>query len=132
MSSKFPYGVQMSLGRLAGRFVFHFARKRRAIAARNLELCFPEMTIAERQKLLRAHFCSLGRGLFESGLAYWASDERLRDLARICGTDNLQAALARGPVVILIAGHFTPRELAGCLLALVLDLEFVFGLFRNL
>jgi len=131
VSSKFPYGVQMSLGRLAGRFVFHFARKRRAIAARNLELCFPEMTIAERQKLLRAHFCSLGRGLFESGLAYWASDERLRDLARIDGMDNLQAALARGHGVILIAGHFTSMELAGRLLALVVDFDVVFRPFSD-
>jgi KDO2-lipid IV(A) lauroyltransferase len=131
VSSRFPYGVQMSLGRLAGRFVFHFARKRRAIAARNLELCFPEMTIAERQKLLRAHFCSLGRGLFESGLAYWASDERLCDLARIGGMDNLQAALARGHGVILIAGHFTSMELAGRLLALVVDFDVVFRPFSD-
>ena len=121
----------MSLGRLAGRLVFYFARKRRAIAARNLELCFPEMTIAERQKLLRAHFCSLGRGLFESGLAYWASDERLRDLARIGGMDNLQAALTRGHGVILIAGHFTSMELAGRLLALVVDFDVVFRPFSN-
>ena len=121
----------MSLGRLAGRFVFHFARKRRAIAARNLELCFPEMTIAERQKLLRAHFCSLGRGLFESGLAYWASDERLRDLARIGGMDELQAALSRGHGVILIAGHFTSMELAGRLLGLVVDFDVVIRPFSN-
>ena len=130
--SKFPHGVQMSLGRLAGRFVFHFARKRRAIAARNLELCIPEMTITERQKLLRAHFCSLGRGLFESGLAYWASDERLRDLARIGGMENLQAGLARGHGVILIAGHFTSMELAGRLLGFVVDFDVVIRPFSNL
>ena len=131
VSSKFPYGAQMSLGLIAGRFIFHFAHKRRAIAARNLELCFPEMTIAERQELLRAHFCSLGRGLFESGLAYWASDERLRDLARIGGMENLQAGLARGHGVILIAGHFTSMELAGRLLALVVDYDVVFRPFSN-
>ncbi len=131
LSSKFPYGVQMSLGSLAGRVVFHSARKRRAIAARNLELCFPEMTIAERQELLRAHFRSLGRALFESGLAYWAPDERLRDLLRISGMDNLQAALARGHGVILIAGHFTSMELGGRLLALVADFDVVFRPFSN-
>ena len=131
VSSKFPYGVQMSLGLLAGRFIFHSARKRRAIAARNLELCFPEMTIAERHKLLCAHFCSLGRALFESGLAYWAPDERLRELARISGMDKLQAALARGHGVILIAGHFTSMELAGRLLALVVEFDVVFRPFNN-
>lgn len=121
----------MSLGLVAGRFIFHFAHKRRVIAARNLELCFPEMTIAERQELLRAHFCSLGRALFESGLAYWAPDARLRDLVRIGGMANLQAAHARGHGVILIAGHFTSMELAGRLLGLVVDFDVVIRPFSN-
>lgn len=125
VSSKFPYRVQMSLGRLAGRFVYCIARKRRTIAARNLELCFPELTIAERQRLLRAHFSSLGRALFESGLAYWAPDERLRDLASIHGMDKLRAALARGHGAILIVGHFTSMELGGRLLGLVTDFDAV-------
>ncbi len=131
VASRFPYGVQMSLGLLAGRFIFCFARERRAIAARNLELCFPELTIAERQRLLRAHFSSLGRALFESGLAYWAPDERLRDLARVNGMDNLQAALARGRGVILVAGHFTSMELGGRLLGLEADFDAVIRPFSN-
>ncbi len=121
----------MHLGLLAGRFIFQSARKRRAIAARNLELCFPEMTIAERQKLLRALFCSLGRALFESALAYWASDERLRALLKIKGLENLQAALSRGRGVILMAGHFTSMELSGRLLGLEADFDVVIRPFNN-
>ncbi len=131
LSSKLPYRVQMSMGSLAGQIIFFYARGRRAIAAKNLALCFPELTNGERQKLLRAHFTSLGRALFESGLAYWATDERLRPLVKISGLDNLQAALSRGNGVILIAGHFTSMELCGRLLGLDVDYDAVIRPFSN-
>ena len=129
--SKLPYRVQMSMGSLAGRFVFLLAGKRRAIAARNLELCFPELANDERHKLLRDHFTSLGRALFEAGLAYYASDERLRALLKIEGLDNLRDALSRGQGVILIAAHFTSMELCGRLLGLEVDYDAVIRPFSN-
>ena len=131
ISSKLPYPVLMSMGAFAGRIIFRAAHKRRAIAARNLELCFPDLTNDERHKLLRAHFTSLGRALFESGLAYWASDDRLHPLAKISGLDNLQGALTQGRGVILIAGHFTSMELSGRLLGLEVDYDAVFRPFSN-
>lgn len=131
LCSKLPYRVQMSLGLVTGRFIFHLARKRRAVAARNLELCYPELTSAERDRRLRAHFSSLGRALFESGLAYYAPDERLRPLLKIDGLDNLQAALSHGHGVILVAAHFTAMELCGRLLGLEADYDVVFRPFSN-
>jgi KDO2-lipid IV(A) lauroyltransferase len=131
ISSKLPYPVLMSMGAFAGRIIFRAAHKRRAIAARNLELCFPDLTNDERHKLLRAHFTSLGRALFESGLAYWASDDRLHPLAKISGLDNLQGALTQGRGVILIAGHFTSMELSGRLLGLEVDYDAVIRPFSN-
>ncbi len=131
LSSKLPYRIQMNIGVRAGGIVFLVARKRRAIAKKNIELCFPEMTSAERQRLLRAHFTSLGRALFESGLAYWACDERLRSLPTISGLDNLRAAFADGKGVILIAGHFTSMELCGRLLGLEADYDAVIRPFSN-
>jgi len=131
ISSKLPHPVLMSMGGFAGRIIFRVAHKRRAIAARNLELCFPDLTNDERHKLLRAHFTSLGRALFETGLAYWASDDRLHPLARISGLENLQAALSQGRGVILIAGHFTSMEISGRLLGLEVDYDAVIRPFSN-
>ena len=131
LSSKLPYRVQLRMGSVAGRIIFLYARKRRAIAAVNLGMCFPEMTKAERHELLRAHFNSLGRALFESGLAYWATDERLRPLLKISGLENLQAALSRGQGAILIATHFTSMELCGRLLGLEADYDAVIRPFSN-
>ncbi len=131
LSSKLPYRVQLRMGSLAGDIVFLCAGKRRVIAEKNLGLCFPDLSEAERQKLLRAHFTSLGRALFESGLAYWATDERLRPLLKISGLENLQAALSRGQGVILIAGHFTSMELCGRLLGLEAEYDVVIRPFSN-
>ena len=131
ISSKLPYPVLMSMGGFAGRIIFRVAHKRRAIAARNLELCFPDLTNDERHHLLRAHFTSLGRALFESGLAYWASDDRLHPLAKISGLENLQGALSQGRGVILIAGHFTSMEISGRLLGLEVDYDAVIRPFSN-
>ncbi|MFQ5547154.1 MAG: lipid A biosynthesis acyltransferase [Woeseia sp.] len=130
-SSRLPYALQMRMGSIAGRLIFLYARKRRAIAARNIELCFPRLTAAKRKELLLAHFASLGRALFESGLAYWAPDARLHDLAQISGLENLQAALARGRGVILIAGHFTAMELGGRMLGLATEYDAVIRPFSN-
>jgi KDO2-lipid IV(A) lauroyltransferase len=131
LSSRLPYRMQMSMGLLAGRVIFHCALSRRAIAARNIELCFPELTKSEQRSLLRDHFSSLGRALFESGLAYWAPDRRLHKLAKLDGIDMLQAALSRGRGVILIAAHFTSMELGGRLLGLEADYDAVVRPFSN-
>ncbi len=131
LSSKLPYRMQLRMGSLAGVLIFLYARKRREIATINLGLCFPELTKAERHKLLRAHFNSLGRAMFESGLAYWAADERLRPLLKISGLENLQAALSRGQGVILVAAHLTSMELCGRLLGLEADYDAVIRPFSN-
>jgi KDO2-lipid IV(A) lauroyltransferase len=131
ISSKLPYRVLMGMGAVAGRIIFVVARRRRAIAATNLKLCFPELTTDERRKLLHRHFSALGRALFESGLAYYAAEEKLRPLLQLDGLQNLESALARGHGVILVAGHFTSMELCGRLLGLEADYDVVIRPFSN-
>jgi KDO2-lipid IV(A) lauroyltransferase len=106
-----PFRWQLVAGRRIGRLLGKIAQRRRRIAAINLELCFPELSPAERTALLEQHFAALGIGLFETAMAWWAPDEKLRDLARVVGAEHLEQALARGNGVILLTGHFTTLEL---------------------
>ena len=106
-----PFGWQLAAGDRIGRWIGKLARHRRRIAAINLALCFPEWSAAERAALLEAHFAALGIGLFETAMAWWAPDARLRGLVRIEGAEHLDAALALGKGVILLTGHFTTLEL---------------------
>lgn len=106
-----PFRWQLTTGRCIGYWLGKLARRRRRIAAVNLELCFPELSVSQRRALLDQHFVALGIGLFETALAWWGSDEKLRELARVEGVEHLERALARGKGVILLTGHFTMLEL---------------------
>jgi KDO2-lipid IV(A) lauroyltransferase len=106
-----PFRWQLAAGGRIGRLLGKIARRRRRIAAINLDLCFPELSPVERNTLLERHFAALGIGLFETAMAWWAPDEKLRGLARVDGAEHLERALAGGKGVILLTGHFTTLEL---------------------
>lgn len=55
-----PYRLQLCIGRALGALMYRVAGDRRRIAARNLELCFPDKCAAERKHLLKENFASTG------------------------------------------------------------------------
>ena len=87
-----PFRWQLALGGRVGRWLGRIARRRRQIARINLEQCFPEWSPLQRETWLDAHFASLGIGLFETAMAWWAPDEKLRGLARVTGEMAPRAA----------------------------------------
>ncbi len=93
------------------------------IARRNIELCLPELSMRERDDLVRYHCRSLGLAVCETALTWWGSDRRINELATIDGFENLKAALARGHGVILVGGHFTTIEIATRILANVVPMN---------
>jgi len=111
-----PFRVLLVLGRGIGALMYRFATDRRVIAARNLELCFPNLTKAERKRLLKENFASTGIAFFEMAMSWWWSRERLARLAHIEGTEHLKQAHANGQGVILMALHFTTLEIGAALL----------------
>ena len=108
----------MGTGRLIGRIVHAAGRSRRAIVRRNIELCFPELSTAERDALTRAHFVALGISVIEMGLGRWGSDAQHLKLGKLVGIEHLNAAIDAGKGVILLSAHFTTLEIMGRVLAL--------------
>jgi KDO2-lipid IV(A) lauroyltransferase len=108
-----PYSLQRSAGGALGLLAFLALPGRRAIAATNLRLCFPELGPRGRGALLRKHFGSLGLQVIELGMTWWASDARVRRLIRIEGLEHLQKATAGGTGAILLSGHFAAVEFSG-------------------
>jgi KDO2-lipid IV(A) lauroyltransferase len=113
---RLPWALQRGLGRALGGALRTLMSTRRRIAARNLELCFPELDAAARGQLLRDNFAALGIGLFEFARAWWGSLAASRRGLRIEGLEHLEAARAAGRGVILVSGHFTTLEICGRLL----------------
>ncbi len=111
-----PYKVQLCIGRVLGGLMYRVAGDRRRIAARNLELCFPEKTAAERERLLKDNFASTGIAFFEMAMSWWWSKPRLAKLAHVEGLEHLEHAQREGKGVILMAFHFTTLEIGAALL----------------
>ncbi len=111
-----PYKWQLGIGRLLGMVMYRVAGDRRRIAARNLELCFPEKTADEREMLLKQNFASTGIAFFEMAMSWWWSKPRLAKLAHVEGLEHLKQAQREGKGVILMAFHFTTLEIGAALL----------------
>ncbi|MCL8299565.1 lipid A biosynthesis lauroyl acyltransferase [Pseudomonas mosselii] len=114
--AQLPYRALLGLGRALGAVMYRVAGERRRIAARNLELCFPELSGDERQYLLKENFASTGIAFFEMAMSWWWPKARLARLAHIEGIEHLQAAQREGEGAILMAVHFTTLEIGAALL----------------
>ena len=106
-----PLGVQAALGRSLGRLLYATAGARRRIALRNLALCLPEQSNAQRVQLAREHFLWLGRSILERGLLWYASPARLKRLIHVEGDVGL-AERSERPVMWLVP-HFMALDVAG-------------------
>lgn len=126
-----PFPAMLALGRALGALLRQLPTGFVRIARRNIELCFPQLDPAARERLVRAHFASLGIALLEVPLAWWSSPARFARLVRVEGREHLQAALARGRGAILLTAHFTPIELAGRALAALTRIGFLYRPTRN-
>jgi KDO2-lipid IV(A) lauroyltransferase len=126
-----PYPALLALGRALGLLVLQLPTGWAQIARRNLELCLPELTAAERERLLREHFASLGIGLMEIPLAWWASRARIERLVQVEGVEHLRAAQAKGLGVMVLTAHFTHMELAGRTLGQLAPMRFLYRPTRN-
>ncbi len=108
-----PFNWQIGLGKSMGRLAHRIGAERRAITRRNIELCFPELSTQERNKLAREHFEALGASLMEMGLARWATDKKLQAITTVEGAEHIQQTLDEGYGVILLCAHFTALEVSG-------------------
>ncbi|MCX2956996.1 MAG: lipid A biosynthesis lauroyl acyltransferase, partial [Candidatus Regiella insecticola] len=77
---------------LLGRFSMHFFKRRLSITQRNLALCFPDMSKTDRNQLVKKNFEAAGLGLFETGMAWFWPDWRIKRWSSISGLEHLQQA----------------------------------------
>ncbi|MGQ0545977.1 MAG: lysophospholipid acyltransferase family protein [Betaproteobacteria bacterium] len=111
-----PLRAIAAIGNALGAALFWLIPERRKVTRINLEKCFPQMPLAERERLARASFRAFCRSFVERGLLWWSSEARLRRLVRVEGAENLEA-LAGRPVIIL-APHFVGLDHGGIRLAM--------------
>ena len=110
---KFPVRLGIWCARPLGWLVFHLLKRRKLVAQRNIERCFPALGQDEVQKLLRANFRSLARTVFETAWCWGMGNRRFSTMASIDGLEHLEAAKASGRGVLLFTAHMTSLEIGG-------------------
>ena len=112
-----PRHVLSVFGQLMGLLFFTLSSDRRRVVAKNLELCFPNLSSRERANLRLNHFMSLGRAISDCSIAWWSKASSIKKLAQIEGKEILDKALSEGPVIVL-APHFVGLEILGIRLSI--------------
>lgn len=98
-------GARARLGRWLGAAAWLLVRRRRRVAMRNLELCFPDLSENQRRQLGREHFHALAQSVIDRSVLWFGPPDTIRDLVHLEGVEHMHEALRRGPV-ILLAPHF--------------------------
>src|SRR5579864_507741 len=91
-------------------YLLHF--RLRQVGMRNLEMVFPEKSMAERRRILRGVFTSLGRQLAELCQFPSYTPENIDQVVVYDGLENYERAYARGKGVLFLTAHFGGWELS--------------------
>lgn len=108
-----PWPLLVLTGSGLGALAYALAVRPRHIARVNVGLCFPELSAAARERLVRRHFLAIGQNAFATLRLWWATEDELRRRVRIVAREPYDEALAGGRNIILLAPHFLALEVGG-------------------
>lgn len=109
-----PLSLVRALGKLAGHLLWLFNTEARQVTELNLRLCFPELSDEERLKLTHRRLQMLCIVAFEFGPVWlWSGQRVVERVHSVTGEELLQAGLADGRGVVLLAPHIGNWEVLG-------------------
>jgi KDO2-lipid IV(A) lauroyltransferase len=113
LMGQMPQGFGIALSAPLGWLVMKTMGRRRKIAQRNIERCFPELGPEEHEVLVRKHFRAAARLLFETAWVWSAPAKRLDSWGNAENSHHVKQALESGRGVLVLTAHSTCIEIAG-------------------
>jgi KDO2-lipid IV(A) lauroyltransferase len=107
-----PAALARGIGIVLAQVIYLVHGRLRRVGMRNLQLAFPQMTIAQRAKILRGVFTTLGRQFGDFSRFPRYNRDNISKLAVYDGFENLERAQARGKGVLFLTAHFGGWEVS--------------------
>jgi Kdo2-lipid IVA lauroyltransferase/acyltransferase len=128
--AQLPYKLQFYMARWLVPYLKR-NKKRLNHAKVNLQLCFPDLSDEERNKLLEETLFSTAMALFETGIAWFWPKWRLRRLFTITGVEHVEAVAKKGEGALLLSMHFTTLDIGSAMLGLYVNYDGMYRPHRN-
>jgi KDO2-lipid IV(A) lauroyltransferase len=101
-----PLSILHAIGRGLGLLIFILPIRLRYYAARNIQLCFPQLSETSRRQLLKVSLQEVGKTLMEMPVFFVRSQAALVSLVtKTEGLEDLLAAVEEKKGVILLGSH---------------------------
>lgn len=109
-----PLPLLDRLGAGLGDLLWRLQTRERGVAEINLALSRPDLSVSQREEMVRATMRDFGRNALQMLHVWFASPQRALDgMGPIEGEDIMRDAVAQGRGVILLAPHFGNWEWLG-------------------
>ncbi|HMT02740.1 MAG TPA: hypothetical protein PKD00_05435 [Burkholderiales bacterium] len=105
-----PVKVTRFIGSLLGTLGYYVVRERRNVGLVNLTLCFPNMSIKEKKKIIKEHFKYLVCAVLEYGFVFFASRKDILKYIKLKNLHYITDFYQKKPI-ILLCPHFVGLDL---------------------
>ena len=95
-----PYSFLMKFGNGIGMILHKISPHRSEIVKINIKKCLG-IEGKELEHLVRSNFKALGRGFFETAIAWWASNKKIKALSQNIVNEHLIDQLGSGALVLI-------------------------------
>lgn len=127
-----PLRLNHCLGAAIGWAIGRLSARNQKTVHRNLQLCFPDLSQQQHNKLAKQNFLETGKNLTElAAFWFWPKERVARLIKEEVGRDHLDHARSLGKGVIFASPHFGAWELSGLMLSTQAPLHIMYRPNRN-
>lgn len=123
-----PLRLNHFIGTLIGRYLYLTQSDSRAVVSKNIQLCFPKLSLEQQQMLVKKSLIESAKGLSESGFIWFRGfDDNAKYVTKTIGMEHLKSDKA----VILLVPHFGCWELVARMVSLSEPVIFMYKALKD-